>query len=86
MLVRPYDHTPFVRHLISNRNDRTDNYAFPPPVFRQEDRRAFWWFRPQLLRDRNKRRCCCGAKRKLDLPMDVPTKPGSRPSKPLVVS
>jgi hypothetical protein len=123
MLVRPYDHTPFVRHLISNRNHRTDNYAFPPQVFRREDRRTFSWFscmmvpRPrgrrtyfchlllilhqlkcgggstrsgnstvhreperlkesaQLLRDHNKGRCCCGAKKKLDLPMDVPTKP-----------
>jgi hypothetical protein len=44
MLVRPYDHTPFVRHLISNRNHRTDNYAFPLQVFRQEDRQTFWWF------------------------------------------
>ena len=28
----------------------------------------------QLLRDRKKRRSCCGAEKKLDLPMDVPTK------------
>jgi hypothetical protein len=60
MLVRPYDHTPFVRHLISNRNHRTDNYAFPPQVFRREDRRTFSWFSCMMVpRPRGRRTYFC---------------------------